>query len=89
MFACWVGLIHCVCLPSWVLDDVMNAKDLGLCDIVCCVRGELAGRKDVFKVLHPYVSDSTISMQQRMAVLELLEKVSKMYCLMQEGMIRV
>ncbi|XP_076465960.1 NBAS subunit of NRZ tethering complex-like isoform X2 [Babylonia areolata] len=36
--------------------------------------GELAGRGDVFDVLHPYVSDTTISMQHRMAVLELLEK---------------
>ncbi|KAK7115948.1 NBAS subunit of NRZ tethering complex-like [Littorina saxatilis] len=36
--------------------------------------GELAGRKDVFEVLHPYVSDSTVSMQQRSAVLEILEK---------------
>ena len=39
-------------------------------------RGELAGRKDVFEVLHPFVTDTSLVMQQRMAVLELMEKVS-------------
>ncbi|KAK7477823.1 hypothetical protein BaRGS_00030901 [Batillaria attramentaria] len=35
--------------------------------------GQLAGRKEVFDVLHPFITDTTVPMQQRLAVLELLE----------------
>ena len=79
----------CVCVCVCVMDKMFSISD-NLHVLSCCpfkmtltflsTRGQLAGRRDVFEVLHPYVSDTSVVMQQRMAVLELLEKVRTLPC---------
>nr|KAG5692694.1 hypothetical protein BaRGS_008557 [Batillaria attramentaria] len=64
---------------------VADILQKALARIITALRGQLAGRKEVFDVLHPFITDTTVPMQQRLAVLELLEMLLQLWPPFSEG----